>query len=227
MPAEHQSSKKASQHSLQQGTTKDKDKKIDKISGQGLVPKEGITKEEKFPHTQKPPQRRGEGGALEPPREKRNRCLEGKRKRIHLGSLSNSTFQQRKQLTCPSRQLGLDAQAQASGSDPRRRSGLAAIKILWGTRTTQLRESRENHRLARGQRSLLLEHSNYTLPECRTYLCQCHRWDESAAIYKVEKTLQRARGRGQEGQYNLNPRGLQVPPSCEQTQVTAHTFLGD
>lgn len=165
-----------------------------------MCPWEGITKEEKFPHTQKPSQRRGQGGALEPPREKQQQVLRRQNGENSPEFVVKQHFSAEKQLTCPSRQLGLDAQAQASGVRPQGEDqGWLPSRYSEGTRTTQLRESRENHGLAREARdhcygNTLTTHSQNAGP----YLCQCHRWDESAAVYKGSKDTARARGRGQE-----------------------------
>jgi len=43
---------------------------------------------------------------------------------------------------------------------------------------------------------------------------------------KVEKTLRELEAEDRR-LLQSQPQGLQVPPSCEQAQVTAHTFLGD
>ena len=144
MPAEHQTSKKASQPPHNNVQQKIKIRKQTRFQDRDLCPWEGIPKEEKFPHTQKPPQRRGQGGALEPPKETQQQVLRRPNGENSPEFVVKQHFSAEKQLTCPSRQLGLDAQAQASGVRPQGEDqGWLPSRYSEGTSTTQLRESRK------------------------------------------------------------------------------------
>ena len=229
MPAEHQTSKKASQPPHNNIQQKIKIRKQTRFQDRDLCPWEGIPKEEKFPHTQKPPQRRGQGGALEPPKETQQQVLRRPNGENSPEFVVKQYFSAEKQLTCPSRQLGLDAQAQASGVRPQGEDqGWLPSRYSEGTSTTQLRESRENHGPAREARdhcggNALTTHTprmqDLTFASAIGGMSQL--WS-----MKVEKTLRELEAEDRRP-LQSQPQGLQVPPSCEQAQVTAHTFLGD
>ena len=147
MPPEHQTSKKASQITHNEVQQKIKITEQTRFQDRDLCPWEGILKEGKFPHTQNP-LRGGVGGELwNLQREHSNRCLEGKTENSPE-FIVKQHFLAEKQLTCPPRRLGLDAQAQAQalgvgsqGED----QGWLPSRYSEGTSTTQLRESRENY----------------------------------------------------------------------------------
>ena len=163
---------------------------------------EEAKKDEKFPHTRKPLHGQGWAELRNLREEHINRSSEGRMEMIHhrYHCWSATVCKQSRLFAHSLQWVGVGCWSSSFGGWTLRRwLGLSCCKDTLRMLVWQLRESRENHGLAREARdhcygNTLTTHSQNAGP----HLCQCHRWDESAAVYKGSKDTARARGRGQE-----------------------------
>ena len=190
--------------------------------------REGVVKEENFPHTQKPYLRQGweVEVALEPQRWVKQHMLgRQNRKNSPQRSLLTNIAQLRHCLHVCCGEWGLGAELTLQVSNPSENTKFNCHEDIMRGLVGELRESRKSLRPSWTSHSCGLWPQRYI---CQNF-CKCQRQDYQWLQFVNQSGEYGpplgAMGGGRGSLWSL-PQGSYLQPSCEWTWITAHNFLG-